>query len=94
VNSQQELLDMAATEAVEKHGLYHSGDGNWRGSRDYGLENVPCAVLCCPVNRNAFCASPAAIKIKANGKCEVGELSLDEAYKLAKEKARQPIDGD
>lgn len=85
---------MVATDAVEKHGLYASGDGNWRGSRDYGLENVPCAVVCCPVNRNEFCASPAAIKIKANGKCEMGEQALEEAYKLAKEKARQPIDGD
>lgn len=87
---------MVLTEAAEpmSSNLYQSGDGSFRGSRDYAMDNVPCEVVCCPVNRNAHCASPAAIKIKANGKCEIGEKALADAYEHAKEKARRPVDGD
>lgn len=89
--SHEEILEMVATEAVEKHNLYHSGDGNWRDRVITGRENVPCEVHCCPLNRHEHCVSPAAIKIKANGKCAMGEESIEAAYKLAKEKALQLI---
>lgn len=84
---------MVATDAVEKHGLIDSGDGAWRGSRD-GAGTIACEVVCCPLNRGAFCACPSAIKIQANGKCGMAEESLQKQYELAKEKARRPVDGD
>lgn len=74
------------------HSLFQSGDGNFRGSRDYAMDNVPCEVVCCPVNRNAHCAMPSVIKIKANGKCEQGEEALAKAYEAVKKK--MPVDGD
>jgi hypothetical protein len=88
----QKELDALADPMPQVHGLFDSGDGNFRGSRDYALGNIPCEVVCCPINRGGSCASPAAIKIKANGKCEHGEIAMAEAYKVVKTKMK--VDGD
>jgi hypothetical protein len=92
--SQAELEMLDPEGGSMQHNLFQSPDGNFRGSRDYAMDNVPCEVVCCPVNRNAHCAMPSVIKIKANGKCEQGEEALAKAYEAVKQKTKMPVDGD